>query len=262
MTLDRRGFLTLAGSCLIGSSIPALRAQTLPGSPGQALLGASLPLSGPDAAMGHEILAILQSRLAAAGMELRALDDGSEMSRVDANVATLTEEGSLAIVGLLGRKRLDIATRSAGQTGIALLPLAVLQSESRPNLGLRPSIEVESALIAEGLAELQLGRIGVLYSLTGEGRRRRIALAHALSSRGIEITADVSSKPGGAVEARTRDVAARVRQRQVDALVSVEEDLATSRLAATSRDFGWAVPLVCSSACRLQATVGCSLGVE
>src|SRR5882762_193271 len=121
---------------LLAAGVVAIGAQAQP--TGRIKIGATLPLTGPNANYGQGLLQGLKLGLApllqGAGLEgqpieLIALDDAGEPQRAAANVRTLLEQGVVALTGLHGARAFADVT-------------ALLQKYQVPLVGVASSAEV------------------------------------------------------------------------------------------------------------------------
>lgn len=242
--MNRRQFLGgAAGLMALGAGLRPAASQT------PLRLGSSLPLTGPDAALGQEIQALYRALLEELpNVQLDFLDDASDATRMDANFRKLDANRTSLAVAVLGAERLRSLSRSAsGLRALTLGPDALAGSDGR--LSVRPDLEAEAVEVARGAARANLQKVGVVYGLDAEGRAYRKALGEALRAAGLEIVAEASSQTGGSAEQMPREVSAELRKRGAQLLVSAERGVLTGSMARVSRDFGWGVPMICSSLC-------------
>jgi len=255
--MNRRIFIQASGALLFASQVPrSLFGQPLAGSlQGPTTVGASLPLSGDAAAHGQELYRVLSAVLTGnRGAELRVLDDGGSLKQARQNYRALAQEGADFFVGVLGEERsraLEEVAREYRSVSGFVVGCSPRGKTAPGVLNLRPELSVEADRIAKSVQDAALGRVGLLYSLDASGRRYRDALVAAFDRLRIEVVAEASSRPGGFSEREPRNLASELRSRGADVIVSAEGGVATSRFMSVSRDFGWAVPLICTSNCDL-----------
>ena len=151
---------------------------------GPIILGTSLPLTGPHASTGKEVLSIMQSYVQRSNqqggiggrpLQLVALDDQFSASQAELNARRLIENGAVALLNCLG-------------TSICNAMLPVLQSNHTPLVGamagsgllressaryvfnLRASTESEISAMVQQIQSVGQNRIALVYQSDDFGR--------------------------------------------------------------------------------------------
>ena len=152
--------LARTGAFLLASALaPAVQAQAQ--ATGSIVIGASLPLSGANAAAGKEGLAVLQSYVDSVNraggidgrpLQLTALDDGFNPQKAADNARELAAGKAVALVNCWGSSSCSTMVPVATQAGLPLVP--------RPYDLLAEQLGVSAELVKARLAAmLESGRI-------------------------------------------------------------------------------------------------------
>lgn len=185
----RRGtfahWLTLLGLTL------ALPCAAQPGFSSQKLvLGTSLPMTGPQALQGTELVRGLRLGIAhlnttggVAGrlVELVAKDDGGQAGRTIANTRALVAEGVLALTGYYGAAAVEAALSVIESAGVPLIGVAssieLLREPVRPLIfNLRAGLREEAAAVVTQLDTMGVTEIAAISQDDALGRGGREGL--------------------------------------------------------------------------------------
>lgn len=192
------------------------------------IIGASLPLSGSQAAAGKEGQAIMQAQIDAFNREggvggrklsLKLLDDGYDPQRAAANARALAEQGAVALLNCWGTANCAAMQPELerGQTPLigAIAGAGPLrQQPGRLVYPLRASTRGEISAMLQQIQTLGQSRIAIVYQQDGFGQSS-LDVAHAvLKERGMSAAMEL------AVDASGSNAQAAVQQlRQADPAV-------------------------------------------
>lgn len=192
------------------------------------IIGASLPLSGSQAAAGKEGQAIMQAQIDAFNREggvggrklgLKLLDDGYDPQRAAANARALAEQGAVALLNCWGTANCAAMQPELerGQTPLigAIAGAGPLrQQPGRLVYPLRASTRGEINAMLQQIQTLGQSRIAIVYQQDGFGQSS-LDVAHAvLKERGMSAALEL------AVDASGSNAQAAVQQlRQADPAV-------------------------------------------
>lgn len=192
------------------------------------IIGASLPLSGSQAAAGKEGQAIMQAQIDAFNREggvggrklsLKLLDDGYDPQRAAANARVLAEQGAVALLNCWGTANCAAMQPELerGQTPLigAIAGAGPLrQQPGRLVYPLRASTRGEINAMLQQIQTLGQSRIAIVYQQDGFGQSS-LDVAHAvLKERGMSAALEL------AVDASGSNAQAAVQQlRQADPAV-------------------------------------------
>lgn len=192
------------------------------------IIGASLPLSGSQAAAGKEGQAIMQAQIDAFNREggvggrklsLKLLDDGYDPQRAAANARALAEQGAVALLNCWGTANCAAMQPELerGQTPLigAIAGAGPLrQQPGRLVYPLRASTRGEISAMLQQIQTLGQSRIAIVYQQDGFGQSS-LDVAHAvLKERGMSAALEL------AVDASGSNAQAAVQQlRQADPAV-------------------------------------------
>lgn len=179
-----------------GTSAPAA-AQAQP----QAIvIGQSLPLTGPAYPIANRIQAGAKAqvdRINAAGglrgrpIELMTLDDAGDPKRLAANLRTLVQKGTIAVVNCLGEQACEAAAAATRELNVPLIgPFSGAASLRQPSMrhvfSLRPDDAHEARALVRQLQSIGISRVALMVD--GFEPAREQALASALSTAGVQAT--------------------------------------------------------------------------
>lgn len=242
------------------AAIASLLAACGTGAPEHVRIGLAVPLSGPRAALGQQVLD--GARLAVEDLdrdggllghdvELVVVDD-ADLLRLPAQLASLAERSRVTAVigpevpGVVLGPRSPLTRRGVP----ALLPTAFtgdLDDASTHVARLVPSAHDQGTALGRWLREVRgIDRAAVLVADDLEGEAARIELTDALAGAGVEVAAVRSADPGAA---RLDPVLERLRSEAGDAgavlLWGPPEVAARATLAV--RRLGWDVQVAVGS---------------
>jgi branched-chain amino acid transport system substrate-binding protein len=237
-TLCRAGFATVLAVTSIGG-----RAAD------EILIGASLPLSGPNAEAGAESLAVALAAFAAInqaggiqGRQLRlvALDDRSAPAQAADNARRLNALGALALFNCWGT-----ASCSAILPVITELKLPLVggiagggpmrSSPGRYAFNVRGTTEDEIERMVRQMATISQVRIGVVYQDDAFGRSGQEAAARVMQRMGVAPTTESQLAADGSNVAAVIET---LRKSETQGAVVVASSLALTRLVRRSRVAG------------------------
>jgi ABC-type branched-subunit amino acid transport system substrate-binding protein len=161
------------------------------------VVGCLLPLSGPFAQFGQEVLqglqlAIMKETGPGCALELALRDTAGEIEGTGKALREIVEqEKAIAAIGLFSSKEAQYAAQTAQDIGIPLL--ALTQKEGITGIGDRifrffptASQEVES-LLSWAVDVLGISRFAVLYPDNAYGRHRAEVFRGAAEARGASV---------------------------------------------------------------------------
>ena len=146
-------------------------------STGPIIIGTSLPLTGPHASTGKELLSIMQSYvqrsnqqggIAGRNLQLVALDDHFSASQTELNARRLVENGAVALLNCLGTSSCNamLPTLQTSHTPLvgAMAGSGLLrESAARYVFNLRASTESEITAMVHQIQSVGQNRIALIY---------------------------------------------------------------------------------------------------
>lgn len=245
---------------LAGLLVAALLTACGTGPPDHVRIGVVVPLSGPRADLGQQVLdgaRLAVEDLDAAGgllgspVELVVVDD-ADLIQLPGQLATLAERSRVTAVvgpeaaGVVLGERSPLTRRDVP----ALLPTAFTGDLSAASTEVRrlvPSARAQAATIGRWLTEVRnVTTAAVLVADDIEGERAAEEVAAALADEGVDVAAVRAADPGAArldpAVAALRDAAGDAR-----ALVVWAPPAPAARATLAARRIGWDVQLVVPS---------------
>jgi len=227
--------MKLLAACLFGLAIlaPATSSGETGVTPNAVILGQSVALTGPAAALGNDMrmgAKIYFDYVNAKGgvfgrkIELRTLDDGYEPARTVPNTKKLIEEEKVfALFGYVGTPTsaaaLPVFTRARVPFFGPFTGAELLRDPFNPYIfNVRASYYDETEKIVEQLVSTGAKNIAVFYQNDAYGQAGLKGVERAMTRRNLKITAT------GTVQRNTIDVAAAtktIRAAQPDAVVMI-----------------------------------------
>jgi ABC-type branched-subunit amino acid transport system substrate-binding protein len=233
--MKRDNVMKRLAACLLSLAfiVPGLASAQSGVTPNTVLLGQSVALTGPAAALGTEMRTgakvyfdYVNSRGGVYGrkIELRTLDDGYEPSRTAPNTKKLIEEERVfALFGYVGTPTaaaaLPIFTQAKVPFFGAFTGAELLRDPFNPYIfNVRASYYDETEKIVEQLVSTGARNIAVFYQNDAYGQAGLKGVERAMTKRNLKISAT------GTVERNTVDVAAAtkaIHAAQPDAVVMI-----------------------------------------
>ncbi len=255
--------IALAGAALSAcnsSDSLAVRTTVVPPPPGcdtsrVDVIGASLDLSGPGAAVGHEYLTGLELGIARVNagngvpprntcFELAYKDNRGDPAIDSKAMLDLvnTEQAKVVVGQFLG------AANAAylGRLGVVAISLSNLESIYRPTeypntFPMTASMDSQAFVIARAIKKDKITRVGLISTADPASREGAAHLGALASSDGFTITgsATVSASGVGATSA-----VSSVRATRPQLLVVLDDAGAVASVLAARASEGWSVPVV------------------
>lgn len=224
------------------------------------LIGASLPLSGPDAAVGQETLAVAKATFdavnAAGGIHGRrislvALDDQFQPARAAENARKLEAQGAVALFNCWGTANCTALLPVSAQarlpvvSGIGIADVGPQGAAARYAFNVRPTTEDEIARMVRQMDTIGQRRIAVAYQddafgKSGQAAAQRVLARAELKAAGeFAMARDASNMPA-VVEA--------LRRSDAQGVVVVAPPLTAVALVRQARQAGLAAQFYCLAA--------------
>ena len=224
------------------------------------LIGASLPLSGPDAAVGQETLAVAKATFdavnAAGGIHGRrislvALDDQFQPARAAENARKLEAQGAVALFNCWGTANCTALLPVAAQarlpvvSGIGIADVGPQGAAARYAFNVRPTTEDEIARMVRQMDTVGQRRIAVAYQDDAFGKSGQAAALRVLARAKLKaagefaMARDTSNMPA-VVEA--------LRRSDAQGVVVVAPPLTAVALVRQARQAGLAAQFYCLAA--------------
>ena len=202
---------SLAAACLattlLACASPAARAQT----PGDIVVGASLPLSGPNAAAGQEGLAVLKAYFDSVNqsggidgrpVRLNALDDAFNPQKAADNARQLIDAKAVALVNCWGTSSCSAMVPVANQAGIPLVGGiagggAMRSAPGRYAFNIRASTTAEIDAMVRQMASIGQKSIAVVYQNDAFGKSGQAAASTVLQQHQLPAVAELAIAPDG-----------------------------------------------------------------
>jgi branched-chain amino acid transport system substrate-binding protein len=219
------------------------------------VIGASLDLSGPGAALGHEYLTGLEMGIAKVNaangvpprnscFELEYKDNrGSPTIDNQAMVDLVNVEKAGIVVGSF----LGSTTASyLGRLGVPAISLSNLATtfvpKTFPNtFPMTASMESQAFVIGQALKKEKVTSVGVIVTADAASREGAAHLSQLSSADGFTITGQASVAPSGAGAA---DAIERVRASGPKVLVVLDDSGAVGSVLSARAAAGWSVPVI------------------
>ena len=218
------------------------------------LIGASLPLSGGNAAAGQEGLKAAQAAFDAANrsggiqgrkLELRALDDGFDPQRAADNARQLAADGVVALFNCWGTSSCNAVVPVANALRVPLVSGIAGGGTMRAEPGryafnVRPTTTDEITRMLRQMLTVGQSRIGVAYQDDPFGKSALAAAEAALQKAGAKprisraLAANGSDAAAAAIELARADI---------NGLILLASPGATIRLVNALRNAGQALPI-------------------
>ena len=200
--------LARTGAFLLASALaPAVQAQAT----GSIVIGASLPLSGANAAAGKEGLAVLQSYVDSVNraggidgrpLQLTALDDGFNPQKAADNARELAAGKAVALVNCWGSSSCSTMVPVATQAGLPLVGGiaggGTMRSEpGRYAFNIRASTVAEIDTMVRHMASIGQTSVAVFYQDDGFGKGSHKTALEVLGKRNLKPVLEMAMAPDG-----------------------------------------------------------------
>ena len=231
---------------LLACAAPLALAQTT----GDIVVGASLPLSGPNAAAGQEGLAVLnayfESINQAGGIEgrslrLNALDDAFNPQKAAENARQLIDAKVVALVNCWGTSSCNAMVPIANQAGIALVGGiaggGVMRSApGRYAFNIRASTSAEIDTMVRQMTSIGQKNIAVIYQDDGFGKGGQVAANAVLQQHKLAAVVELPVAPDGSNAASVATALAALPA--VQGVIMVASPPATIAVVTQARKIG------------------------
>ena len=202
--------LVRTGAFLLASALaPAVQAQAQ--ATGSIVIGASLPLSGANAAAGKEGLAVLQSYVDSVNraggidgrpLQLTALDDGFNPQKAADNARELAAGKAVALVNCWGSSSCSTMVPVATQAGLPLVGGiaggGTMRSEpGRYAFNIRASTVAEIDTMVRHMASIGQTSVAVFYQDDGFGKGSHKTALEVLGKRNLKPVLEMAMAPDG-----------------------------------------------------------------
>ena len=202
--------LARTGAFLLASALaPAVQAQAQ--ATGSIVIGASLPLSGANAAAGKEGLAVLQSYVDSVNraggidgrpLQLTALDDGFNPQKAADNARGLAAGKAVALVNCWGSSSCSTMVPVATQAGLPLVGGiaggGTMRSEpGRYAFNIRASTVAEIDTMVRHMASIGQTSVAVFYQDDGFGKGSHKTALEVLGKRNLKPVLEMAMAPDG-----------------------------------------------------------------
>ena len=202
--------LARTGAFLLASALaPAVQAQAQ--ATGSIVIGASLPLSGANAAAGKEGLAVLQSYVDSVNraggidgrpLQLTALDDGFNPQKAGDNARELAAGKAVALVNCWGSSSCSTMVPVATQAGLPLVGGiaggGTMRSEpGRYAFNIRASTVAEIDTMVRHMASIGQTSVAVFYQDDGFGKGSHKTALEVLGKRNLKPVLEMAMAPDG-----------------------------------------------------------------
>ena len=202
--------LARTGAFLLASALaPAVQAQAQ--ATGSIVIGASLPLSGANAAAGKEGLAVLQSYVDSVNraggidgrpLQLTALDDGFNPQKAADNARELAAGKAVALVNCWGSSSCSTMVPVATQAGLPLVGGiaggGTMRSEpGRYAFNIRASTVAEIDTMVRHMASIGQTSVAVFYQDDGFGKGSHKTALEVLGKRNLKPVLEMAMAPDG-----------------------------------------------------------------
>lgn len=202
--------LARTGAFLLASALaPAVQAQAQ--ATGSIVIGASLPLSGANAAAGKEGLAVLQSYVDSVNraggidgrpLQLTALDDGFNPQKAADNARELAAGKAVALVNCWGSSSCGTMVPVATQAGLPLVGGiaggGTMRSEpGRYAFNIRASTVAEIDTMVRHMASIGQTSVAVFYQDDGFGKGSHKTALEVLGKRNLKPVLEMAMAPDG-----------------------------------------------------------------
>ena len=225
---------------------PQVQAQ---GAVGSIVVGASLPLSGPNAAVGQEGLAVLTAYFdsvnRAGGIDgrpiaLTALDDAFNPQKAADNVRQLGAGKAVAIVNCWGTSSCSTMVPVATQAGLPLVGGiagggAMRSAPGRYAFNIRASTEAEIDTMVRHMANIGQDSIAVVYQDDPFGQSGHAAALKVFKQKGMQPAMETALAPDGSNAAA---VSAALTKAAPKGIILVASPPATVALITQARKSG------------------------
>lgn len=218
------------------------------------VIGASLPLSGPNAAAGQEGLAVLQAVFDATNkaggvqgrhLSLRVLDDGFDPARAADNARQLAADGRVlallncwgtascsAMMPVITEQRLPLVSGIAGGGPMRSAP-------GRYAFNVRAGTDDEIARMVRQMKTVGQNRIAVVYQDDPFGKSGLAAAQAVLTKAASPDVVELALAPDGANAAAVSEA---LRKAEANGVILVASPTPTVRLITQARRGGLATP--------------------
>ena len=202
--------LARTGAFLLASALaPAVQAQAQ--ATGSIVIGASLPLSGANAAAGKEGLAVLQSYVDSVNraggidgrpLQLTALDDGFNPQKAADNARELAAGKAVALVNCWGSSSCSTMVPVATQAGLPLVGGiaggGTMRSEpGRYAFNIRASTVAEIDTMVRHMASIGQTSVAVFHQDDGFGKGSHKTALEVLGKRNLKPVLEMAMAPDG-----------------------------------------------------------------
>lgn len=194
-------------SVLFGATLlayAAVAAAQAP-APGDIVVGASLPLSGPNAAVGKETLAVLQAYFDSVNrsggidgrsLQLTALDDAYEPDKTVENTRTLAAGRAVALLNCWGTASCTAMAPVATQAGLPVVG-GIGAPPGRYVFNVRSDTQAELAAVVRHMANIGQNSIGVVYEDAAFGKGALETVRTVLQQQNLKPVLELPLAPDG-----------------------------------------------------------------
>ena len=199
MPRHRPCLTVLALASLAALTVPA-RADTSP-----IIVGASLPLSGANAATGQETLSVLKAYFDSINLsggidgrplQLNALDDAYEPEKALENTRTLAASRAVALLNCWGTANCSAMAPVATQAGMPLVG-GIGAPPGRYVFNVRASTESELAAVVRHMANIGQTQIALVYEDAAFGKEAHGLARKALQQHSLQPLLELALAPDG-----------------------------------------------------------------
>lgn len=197
----------LCTTLLAGVAIPSAQAESL----SDILVGASLPLTGANAAAGQEGLAVLQAYFEsvnqAGGIDgrqirFRALDDSFNPEKAADNARQLTKDNAVALINCWGTSSCSAMVPVANEAGIPLVGGiagggTMRSAPGRFVFNLRASTVAEIEAMVRQMMSIGQKDIAIIYQDDTFGKSGQASANAVLKNQHLSAVAELAVAPDG-----------------------------------------------------------------
>ncbi len=198
-------------SACVNASLLACAAAHAQGASGDIVIGASLPLSGANAAAGKEGLAVLKAYFDSVNraggidgrpLQLNALDDGFNPQKAADNARDLAASKAVAIVNCWGTSSCSAMLPVATQAGLPLVGGiagggAMRSEPGRFAFNIRASTAAEIDAMVRQMASIGQTSIAVIYQDDGFGKGGHKTALEVFGKRNLTPVLEQALAPDG-----------------------------------------------------------------
>ena len=240
---------------LISLTLVALASSAGAQSADDLLIGASLPLSGPNAAAGQEGLAVAQAYFDAINknggiqgrrIALRALDDGFSPEKAAENARQLSADSKVlalfncwgtsscsAMVPVINEKKIPLVAGIAGDGPLHTAP-------GRYAFNVRATTEDEMSAMVRQMTSVGQNRIAVVYQDDAFGKKGLASAQSALAKASLKPAAEQALAADGS---NAPTVVATLKTAGANGIILVGSPTASVKLITQTRQGGVSAPI-------------------